>query len=99
MLSGLPWRAMPPNSVSQTANIEPPHQQANREQFAGMDVDTVLPHPEGDDNPFPTPLTGNFDDFGWDSGLTTAQMMDLANSIGSSDTEWMQHAMTEHGIW
>lgn len=104
MLSGLPWRAMPPNidaTANNNNNIEPPQQQQinRREEFAGMDVDTVMPHPEGDDNPFPTPLTGNFDDFGWDSGLTTAQMMDLANSIGSSDTEWMQHAMTEHSIW
>lgn len=100
MLSGLPWRVTAPNATS--SNIEPPQQQqqpTRGEEFAGMDVDAVMPNPEGDENPFPTPLTGNFDDFGWDSGLTTAQMMDLANSIGSSDTEWMQHAMTEHGIW
>lgn len=97
MLSGLPWRAMPPN-IGATDNIEPT-QQTSREEFAGMEVDSALPHADGDDNPFPTPLTGNFDDFGWDSGLTTAQMMDLANSIGSNDTEWMQHAMTEHSIW
>lgn len=98
MLSGLPWRVAPPNMGSSTS-VEPPQQAEQREQFAGMVVETVMPHPDGDDNPFPTPLTGNFDDFGWDSGLTTAQMMDLANSIGSSDTEWMQHAMTEHSIW
>lgn len=33
------------------------------------------------------------------SGLTAAQIMAVADSIESIDTEWMSNAMIEHGIW
>lgn len=48
---------------------------------------------------FPPPLSTVFDDGDWENGITAEQMMDLADSIGSSDTEWMQHTIIEHGIW
>lgn len=31
--------------------------------------------------------------------LTTAQIMDMANSIDTGDTEWMSQAIMEHSIW
>ncbi|KAJ5657435.1 uncharacterized protein N7484_001084 [Penicillium longicatenatum] len=46
-------------------------------------------------NPAPT----NDDDFNLTSGLTAAQIMAVADSIESIDTEWMSNAMIEHSIW
>lgn len=34
-----------------------------------------------------------------DIWLTTAQIIDMANSIANSDTEWVSHTMSEHDIW
>lgn len=31
--------------------------------------------------------------------LTSAQIMDMANSIDTGDTEWMSQAIVEHSIW
>lgn len=39
------------------------------------------------------------DDFSFTDGLTAAQIMAVADSIESIDTEWMSHAMIEHSIW
>ncbi|KAJ5595536.1 uncharacterized protein N7459_001744 [Penicillium hispanicum] len=39
------------------------------------------------------------DENGFDTGLTAAQIMAVADSIESIDTEWMSNAMIEHGIW
>lgn len=39
------------------------------------------------------------DEIGLTSGLTAAQIMAVADSIESIDTEWMSNAMIEHEIW
>lgn len=39
------------------------------------------------------------DEHGLTNGLTAAQIMAVADSIESIDTEWMSNAMVEHGIW
>lgn len=39
------------------------------------------------------------DEIGLTGGLTAAQIMAVADSIESIDTEWMSNAMVEHGIW
>lgn len=39
------------------------------------------------------------DESGLTGGLTAAQIMAVADSIESIDTEWMSNAMVEHGIW
>lgn len=39
------------------------------------------------------------DESGLTSGLTAAQIMAVADSIESIDTEWMSNAMVEHEIW
>ncbi|KAH7169990.1 hypothetical protein EDB81DRAFT_774203 [Dactylonectria macrodidyma] len=38
-------------------------------------------------------------DYSTDVWLTTAQIIDMANSIANSDTEWVSHTITEHDIW
>lgn len=38
-------------------------------------------------------------DCGFTSRLTAAQIMAVADSIESIDTEWMSNAMIEHSIW
>lgn len=35
----------------------------------------------------------------FDGGLTSAQILNLASSIDTGDTEWMSQAMTDYGIW
>ncbi|KAJ5772423.1 hypothetical protein N7520_002952 [Penicillium odoratum] len=39
------------------------------------------------------------DEYNLTSGLTAAQIMAVADSIESIDTEWMSNAMIEHSIW
>lgn len=39
------------------------------------------------------------DEFSLTNGLTAAQIMAVADSIESIDTEWMSNAMIEHEIW
>lgn len=39
------------------------------------------------------------DESGLTGGLSAAQIMAVADSIESIDTEWMSNAMVEHGIW
>jgi hypothetical protein len=39
------------------------------------------------------------DEFSFTDGLTAAQIMAVADSIESIDTEWMSNAMIEHSIW
>lgn len=47
----------------------------------------------------PAPCSDMGDEFGLTPGLTTAQIMAVANSIESGDTDWMSNAMLEHSIW
>lgn len=47
----------------------------------------------------PSPISGILEELCFSSELTTAQIMDTANSIDNVDTEWMSHAIMEHGIW
>lgn len=39
------------------------------------------------------------DELSLTTGLTAAQIMAVADSIESIDTEWMSNAMVEHSIW
>ncbi|KZL82592.1 c6 transcription factor, partial [Colletotrichum incanum] len=41
----------------------------------------------------------NIDDLAYDSGLTMAQLLDMANSIEQEDSEWMSQTIVEHSIW
>lgn len=41
----------------------------------------------------------NDDEYNLTSVLTAAQIMAVADSIESIDTEWMSNAMIEHSIW
>ncbi|EYB24043.1 hypothetical protein FG05_03068 [Fusarium graminearum] len=52
-----------------------------------------------DDNETMASLGPAMDDLGMDAWFTTAQMIDMANSIANSDTEWVSHTMMEHDIW
>ncbi|KAJ5919259.1 hypothetical protein N7466_010202 [Penicillium verhagenii] len=45
------------------------------------------------------PMAANDDEYNLTSGLTAAQIMAVADSIESIDTEWMSNAMIEHSIW
>lgn len=45
----------------------------------------------------PGPAIG--DEFSFTDGLTAAQIMAVADSIESIDTEWMSNAIIEHSIW
>lgn len=47
----------------------------------------------------PSPISGVLDEVSFETGLTAAQIMDMANSIDASDTDWMSHTMMEHSIW
>ena len=47
----------------------------------------------------PSPISGVLDEVNFETGLTAAQIMDMANSIETSDTDWMSHTMIEHSIW
>ncbi|KAM6509783.1 hypothetical protein FALCPG4_017428 [Fusarium falciforme] len=51
------------------------------------------------DNEAMASMIPGMDDFGMDAWFTTAQMIDMANSIANSDTEWVSHTMMEHDIW
>ncbi|KPM41163.1 hypothetical protein AK830_g5425 [Neonectria ditissima] len=44
-------------------------------------------------------LLPSMEDYSTDVWLTTAQIIDMANSIANSDTEWVSHTITEHDIW
>ncbi|GKT56646.1 C6 transcription factor [Colletotrichum tofieldiae] len=44
-------------------------------------------------------IPGNMDDMAYDSGLTMAQLLDMANSIEQEDSEWMSQTIVEHSIW
>ncbi|RGP73191.1 positive activator of transcription [Fusarium longipes] len=57
-----------------------------------------LPDPNDDNETMSSMLPG-MDDLGMDAWFTTAQMIDMANSIDNSDTEWVSHTMMEHNIW
>ncbi|KAF2143961.1 uncharacterized protein K452DRAFT_150693 [Aplosporella prunicola CBS 121167] len=52
-----------------------------------------------DNGLLPSPISGILEGFSFDGGLTTAQIMDTANSIESGDTEWLSHTILEHSIW
>ncbi|KAG8352617.1 hypothetical protein FVEN_g9367 [Fusarium venenatum] len=52
-----------------------------------------------DENETMASLVPPMDDLGMDAWFTTAQMIDMANSIANSDTEWVSHTMMEHDIW
>ncbi|KAG4291934.1 hypothetical protein FPRO06_13187 [Fusarium proliferatum] len=52
-----------------------------------------------DDNETMDSMLPGMDDLGMDAWFTTAQMIDMANSIANSDTEFLSHAMMEHDIW
>ncbi|KAF5670057.1 positive activator of transcription [Fusarium heterosporum] len=52
-----------------------------------------------DDNETMASVLPGMDDLGLDAWFTTAQMIDMANSIANSDTEWVSHTMMEHDIW
>lgn len=41
----------------------------------------------------------NMEDMAFDSGLTMAQLLDMANSIDNEDSEWMSQTIVEHSIW
>ena len=43
--------------------------------------------------------SGMNDEFSFANGMTTAQLMELAESIESGDTQWMSNTMIEHSIW
>jgi hypothetical protein len=60
--------------------------------------DGPLPEPSDDNETMASMLPG-MDDLGMDAWFTTAQMIDMANSIANSDTEWVSHTMMEHDIW
>ncbi|GKU20030.1 unnamed protein product [Fusarium langsethiae] len=62
------------------------------------EVDGSLLDPN-DDNETMASLVPPMDDLGMDAWFTTAQMIDMANSIANSDTEWVSHTMMEHDIW
>lgn len=47
----------------------------------------------------PSPISGVLDEVSFETGLTAAQLMDMANAIETSDTDWMSHTMMEHSIW
>lgn len=47
----------------------------------------------------PMPENGIMYENGVGNPLTTAQIMDMANSIDTGDTEWMSQAIMEHSIW
>ncbi|WQF82117.1 hypothetical protein CDEST_07131 [Colletotrichum destructivum] len=44
-------------------------------------------------------IPGTMDDMSYDSGLTMAQLLDMANSIEQEDSEWMSQTIVEHSIW
>lgn len=44
-------------------------------------------------------IPGNMDEMAYDSGLTMAQLLDMANSIEQEDSEWMSQTIVEHSIW
>ncbi|RYC83769.1 hypothetical protein BFJ63_vAg13340 [Fusarium oxysporum f. sp. narcissi] len=52
-----------------------------------------------DDNETMASMLPGMDDLGMDAWFTTAQMIDMANSIANSDTEFLSHTMMEHDIW
>ncbi|KAM0081358.1 hypothetical protein ACKRZS_006487 [Fusarium odoratissimum] len=52
-----------------------------------------------DDNETMDSMLPGMDDLGMDAWFTTAQMIDMANSIANSDTEFLSHTMMEHDIW
>ncbi|KAF4339946.1 positive activator of transcription [Fusarium beomiforme] len=52
-----------------------------------------------EDNETMASILPDMDDLGMDAWFTTAQMIDMANSIANSDTEFLSHAMVEHDIW
>lgn len=54
---------------------------------------------QNDDNETMASMLPGMDDLGMDAWFTTAQMIDMANSIANSDTEWVSHTMMEHNIW
>ncbi|KAM0553232.1 hypothetical protein ACHAPJ_007520 [Fusarium lateritium] len=56
-------------------------------------------HDPNDDNETMASILPGMDDLGMDAWFTTAQMIDMANSIANSDTEWVSHTMMEHDIW
>ncbi|KAK1622528.1 fungal-specific transcription factor domain-containing protein [Colletotrichum phormii] len=43
-------------------------------------------------------ITGNMDEMAYDSGLTMAQLLDMANSIEQEDSEWMSQTIVENSI-
>ncbi|KAK7416873.1 hypothetical protein QQX98_004931 [Neonectria punicea] len=62
---------------------------------ATVDPTTVGSH---DDETLSSLLPG-MEGYSTDVWLTTAQIIDMANSIANSDTEWVSHTITEHDIW
>ncbi|KAL6404324.1 positive activator of transcription [Ilyonectria robusta] len=66
----------------------------------GMDdsaVDTTIAG-SNDEETLSSLLPG-MEEYSTDVWLTTAQIIDMANSIANSDTEWVSHTITEHDIW
>jgi len=53
---------------------------------------------QGDDNETLASLLASTDEDSMDTWFTTAQMIDMANSIANSDTEWVSHTIMEHDI-
>ncbi|KAI6780717.1 positive activator of transcription [Emericellopsis cladophorae] len=79
---------------SPTRATAPNARQPGPEHACGMDPN------DASNNVLTSPLMVHTDEQDlWEGGLTAEQMLDLANSIGHTETEWMHHAMTEHSIW
>ncbi|KAI5465278.1 hypothetical protein BGZ63DRAFT_500398 [Mariannaea sp. PMI_226] len=89
-------RRLPPSSRSIQSNIDP--DLVNPSSSQGIQGSTEAPpstEVAQDDNLRAIPCMDDYTDI-W---LTTAQIIDMANSIANSDTEWVSHTMSEHDIW
>lgn len=76
------------------------HHQNHHVDESALEPSLLLmnPQPEGTEI-LPSPISGVLDEVSFETGLTAAQIMDMANSIETADTDWMSHTMMEHSIW
>ena len=65
-----------------------------------LEPSLLMMNPQAQGNEIlPSPISGVLDEVSFETGLTAAQILDMANSIETSDTDWMSHTMMEHSIW
>ncbi|KAK1486262.1 hypothetical protein CTAM01_12313 [Colletotrichum tamarilloi] len=92
-----PW---PSQASEQTTLVDEGRQTQPPDDTSPQDtVVSAMASEHSQHESYSSSIPGNMDEMAYDSGLTMAQLLDMANSIEQEDSEWMSQTIVEHSIW